>query len=87
MKKYSNATLREACSGNFGYCKESLNGGGDIECKNSVETMKCGAEEYLEKPFDINQLMEESCKATNAILVLRENPKQGRQSKGITKSW
>jgi len=61
---------------------------GHASIKSSVEAMKLGAEDYLEKPFDINELMEKISEAKNKhILVLKKKSKQEIENIIKTKSW
>ena len=61
---------------------------GHASIRSSVEAMKLGAEDYLEKPFDINELMEKISEAKNKhILVLKEKSKQEIENIIKTKPW
>jgi len=61
---------------------------GHASIKSSVEAMRLGAEDYLEKPFEINELMEKINEAKRKhILVLKKKSKQEIQNILKTKSW
>jgi DNA-binding NtrC family response regulator len=61
---------------------------GHASIKSSVEAMKLGAEDYLEKPFDINELMEKINEAKNKhILVLKKKSKQEIENIIKSKPW
>lgn len=61
---------------------------GHASIKSSVEAMKLGAEDYLEKPFEINELMEKINEAKKKhILVLKNKSKQEIQNILKRKSW
>lgn len=61
---------------------------GHASIKSSVEAMKLGAEDYLEKPFEINELLEKIKEAKNKhILVLKEKSKKEIEKILKTKSW
>jgi DNA-binding response OmpR family regulator len=61
---------------------------GQASIKSSVEAMKLGAEDYLEKPFDINELMEKIGEAKDKhVLVLKQKSKQEIEQILKAKSW
>ncbi len=61
---------------------------GNASIKTSVEAMKLGAEDYLEKPFDINELLEKISEAKSKhIIVLQEKSKEKIENILKTKSW
>ncbi|HBH28351.1 MAG: response regulator [Desulfofustis sp. PB-SRB1] len=61
---------------------------GQASIKSSVEAMKLGAEDYLEKPFDINELMEKIGEAKEKhVLVLKQKSKQEIEQILKAKSW
>lgn len=61
---------------------------GHASVKSSVEAMKLGAEDYLEKPFDINALLEKINEAKSKhILVLQKKSKEEIANIIKTKSW
>ena len=61
---------------------------GHSSIKSSVEAMKLGAEDYLEKPFDINDLLEKIKEAKNKhILVLQKKSKEEIENILKAKPW
>lgn len=61
---------------------------GQASIKSSVEAMKLGAEDYLEKPFDINELMEKIGEAKEKhVLVLKQKSQQEIEQILKAKSW
>lgn len=63
-----------------------LTGHGSV--KASVEAMKLGAEDFLEKPVDLNELLKKISQAReNRILVLQEQSKDEIQEILKSKAW
>ena len=63
-----------------------LTGHGSV--KSSVEAMKLGAEDFLEKPVDINDLLEKISKARDKrILILQKQSKAEIQEILKSKAW
>lgn len=63
-----------------------LTGHGSV--KSSVEAMKLGAEDFLEKPVDMNELLEKISKARDKrILILQKQSKAEIQEILKSKAW
>ena len=58
---------------------------GKATVKKGIEAMKLGAEEFLEKPVDLNVLMEKIKKATHNKMLLVEKSRQEEVKKILKK--
>jgi DNA-binding NtrC family response regulator len=58
---------------------------GKATVKKGIEAMKLGAEEFLEKPVDLNVLMEKIKKATHNKMLLVEKSRQAEVKKILKK--
>jgi FixJ family two-component response regulator len=58
---------------------------GKATVKKGIEAMKLGAEDFLEKPVDLNVLMEKIKKATHNKMLLVEKSRQEEVKKILKK--
>ena len=61
---------------------------GHATVHNGIEAMKLGAEDFLEKPVDLGELLEKISDATSKRLLVLEKKSQGEIKKILTsKGW
>ncbi|MBU0729816.1 MAG: response regulator [Proteobacteria bacterium] len=61
---------------------------GHATVKSGIDAMKMGAEDFLEKPLDLNVLLEKLTQAKNKTMLLVEKSRQEEVRKIIkSKSW